>query len=123
MSAVFGWIAVGPLCALGATARFAIDGAFSRRVRSSFPSGILAINATGSLALGGLAGAGVAGWPLRLVGAALLGSYTTFSTWIVDTGRMARVRDDRAWAGVNLGGSLLLGLGAVALGWAIGGML
>jgi fluoride exporter len=123
VSSLIGWIAVGPICALGAVARFAIDGAVSRRARTSFPSGILLVNTTGSLALGALAGDGLSGWPLRLAGAALLGSYTTFSTWIVDTGRMAGSGDDRVWAGVNLVGSLLLGLGAVAAGWAIGGAL
>jgi CrcB protein len=123
VSPVLGWIAVGPICAFGALARFAIDGAVSRRTRTSFPSGILAINVTGSLVLGVLAGAGLSGWSLRLAGAALLGSYTTFSTWIVDTGRMAQSPGDRTWAALNLVASLLLGLGAVSAGWAIGGFL
>ncbi|MEO9175851.1 MAG: CrcB family protein [Gaiellales bacterium] len=121
MSSVLGWIAVGPACACGALARFAIDGAVSRRTRSSFPSAILAINVSGSLALGVLAGAGVSGWSLRLAGAALLGSYTTFSTFVVDAGRMAQTPGDRSWALLNLVASLVLGLAAVSAGWAIGG--
>jgi CrcB protein len=122
MSSLLGWTAVGLLAAIGAVARFALDGAVSRRVRSSFPWGILAVNGSGSLALGVLAGAGASGWTLRLAGAALLGSYTTFSTWIVDSGRMGE-QGDAAWAWSNIAGSIVLGIGAVALGWAVGGLL
>jgi CrcB protein len=109
------------LAVIGATLRSLIDRELSARTRSAFPTGIFAINLTGALALGVLAGAGVAGWPLRLAGAALLGSYTTFSTWIVDTGAMARAGARRP-AAANLVGSAALGLAAVSVGWAIGSL-
>ncbi len=90
-----------------------------RRVRLPFPVGILVVNTSGSLALGVLAGAGLAGWSLRLAGAALLGSYTTFSTWMFDSQQLAATMNRRG-AIANIAGSVALGLAAVALGWALG---
>jgi CrcB protein len=54
-----------------------------------------------------------------LLGTATIGSYTTFSTWMLDTERLAR--DGRlARAAINLATSLLLGVVALALGRALG---
>lgn len=122
MRELAGWVGVGVLAAVGALARFAVGDAVQRRVRWPFPIGTLAVNTSGSFALGALAGAGASGWPLRLAGAALLGSYTTFSTWMFESGWLLEDSDLRG-AGLNVVGSLLLGLGAVALGWAAGGAL
>jgi CrcB protein len=122
VSELAGWLGVGVFAAIGALGRFALDGAVTRRLRSAFPFGTVAVNASGSLALGVLAGAGVAGWPLRLFGAALLGSYTTFSTWMFESGRLVE-EGELQGAALNLAGSLVLGLVAVALGWAGGSAL
>jgi CrcB protein len=122
VSAFAGWAGVGVLAALGAVARFTIDGAVQRRSPWSFPIGILAINVSGSLVLGVLAGAGTSGWPLRLFGAALLGSYTTFSTWMLDSQQLAARANGRG-AALDIAGSVALGLAAVALGWAVGSAL
>jgi fluoride exporter len=122
VSGLAGWTAVGVLAAIGALARCALDDVVQRRLSWRFPVGILAVNASGSLALGVLAGAGTAGWPLRLAGAALLGSYTTFSTWIFDSQQLVAVRNARA-ASLNIAASALLGIGAVALGFAAGSVL
>jgi CrcB protein len=119
MGELAGWVGVGVLAMAGALARFTLGTGVQQRARSSFPVGTLAINTTGSLALGLLAGAGLAGWPLRLAGAALLGSYTTFSTWIADSGELLE-RGEQREAALNVVGSVALGLGAVALGWALG---
>jgi CrcB protein len=119
MGELAGWVGVGVLAMAGALARYTVGTAVQQRARSPFPAGTLAINTSGSLALGILAGAGLAGWPLRLAGAALLGSYTTFSTWIVDSGELLQ-RGARREAALNVVGSLALGLAAVALGWALG---
>jgi CrcB protein len=119
MSELAGWAAVGVLAATGALARLVVGDVVQRRVGWTFPVGILVVNTSGSLALGVLAGVGASGWALRLAGAALLGSYTTFSTWIFDSQQMAATRDHRRALG-NLLGSLVLGLAAVALGWALG---
>jgi CrcB protein len=122
MSGVAGWVGVGVLSALGALGRVTFGGEIQRRVSSGLPFGTLAVNMTGSLALGVLAGAGVSGWWLRLFGAALLGSYTTFSTWIYDTTVLAE-EGAALGAVLNIVVSVLLGLAAVAAGWAIGGAL
>ena len=122
MSGFLGWVAVGVLAVAGALARSLADRRIAYRTRSAFPASILAINASGSLALGVLAGAGISGWTLRLLGSAVIGSFTTFSTWIVDTGELAAARELR-WAGLNLGAGIAAGLAAVAVGWSIGGAL
>lgn len=119
---VLGWLAVGVLAVTGAFARSLLDRQISYRTSSAFPVSILAINASGSLALGVIAGAGASGWTLRLLGSALVGSYTTFSTWIVDTGELAAARELR-WAAANLAGSIAVGLAALAVGWVAGGAL
>ena len=60
---------VGALGGLGAVARLMLDGAVSARAGRGFPWGTLAVNLTGSFALGVLAGATVSGtvcvWPAR----------------------------------------------------------
>jgi fluoride exporter len=122
VTAFAGWTAIGLLAALGALARFAFGGAIQRRVPTEFPLGTLAINTSGAFALGVLAGAGASGWTLRLAGAALLGSYTTFSAWFYESG--ALVEDGYAPLGaLNIVVSVLLGLAAVAAGWGLGGAL
>ena len=88
LSALAGWVGVGVLAALGALARFVLGGAIQRRSTALFPFGTLAVNTSGAFALGVLAGAGASGWPLRLAGAALLGSFTTFSTWLFESGAL-----------------------------------
>jgi CrcB protein len=122
VSELAGWIGVGVFAALGSMLRFAIHTAVGKRVRGAFPFGTLLINVSGALALGLAAGAGVSGWALRLTGAALLGSYTTFSTWIFESGALAESGARRA-AVFNLAGSVVLGFGAVAAGWGLGGLL
>ena len=119
MRELAGWAGVGALSMVGALARFTLAGAVQIRARWPFPIGILAVNTSGSFALGALAGAGASGWALRLAGAALLGSYSTFSTWMLDSQQLFATRNGRG-ALVNIAGSLALGLAAVALGWSLG---
>jgi fluoride exporter len=56
---------------------------------------------------------------LLLSGTALLGSFTTFSTWMVQSERLAE-DGESSLALVNVAGSLTVGLAAVVLGWALG---
>lgn len=112
---------------VGAITRFLVDGvveslATSRRRESDFPLGTLLVNLSGALLLGLLVGAGASHRAMTLLGTATLGSYTTFSTWMLETHRPAQDGDTRlAWLNIAL--SLLLGSGAVILGRAIGRML
>ena len=115
-------VGVGALGGLGAVARFLLDGAVAARVGSAFPFGTLAVNLSGALALGVLHGAGVGGDAMRLVGTGLLGAYTTFSTWALESHRLGE--DGRLRLGwTNVLVSLALGLACVWLGDQIGGAL
>jgi fluoride exporter len=113
------WIGVAALGGAGAVARYLISTAVARRGEGWFPWGTLAVNLSGTFVLGLLAGVARRGDATTLAGGGLLGSYTTYSTWMLDSERLAEHHSDRALA-TNLLGSLLLGLAAVALGRAIG---
>jgi CrcB protein len=115
------WIAVGLLGGLAAGARFLLDTELSARWPSRFPLGILGVNLLGSLALGLVAGAGLDGEALTIVAGGTIGSFTTFSTWILDSHRLERAgQPDLAL--LNIGVSLLAGFAAVALGHWLGGL-
>ena len=106
------WVGVALVSGAGACLRFLLDSAVQRRRPGRFPLGILVVNGLGSFLLGVLHGAGVTGDALLLAGTALLGSFTTFSTWMVQSERLA----DEGEAGLallNVAGSLALGLAAV----------
>ncbi len=116
------WIAVVLLGGVGASARFLVDWLVSLRLGFRFPYGTLVVNLSGAFLLGLLAGAAVDGDARLLAGTATLGSYTTFSTWMLETREQAQ-RGERRAAAVNVVGSLALGLGAAALGHALGAQL
>ena len=113
------WIAVAALGGLGSLLRFFVDGAVASRVGRVFPFGTLAVNLTGAVALGLVVGLAFAGNALVLVGTATIGSYTTFSTWMLESHRLAEDSDVRAALG-NLVLSAALGIGAAAVGRLIG---
>jgi len=115
-------LAVGALGGLGALARYLLDGAIGRRLPTTFPLGILAVNLSGALLLGVLAGAAVHGDAYRLLAGGLLGAYTTFSTWMLQTQRLGE-DGAPALAALNLVASLVLGLLAVWVGRMLGAAL
>jgi fluoride exporter len=111
-------LGIGLLGGVGAIARFLLDGAVAERAASAFPWGTLAVNASGALALGIVAGAALEGDGYRLVATGLLGAYTTFSTWMIETQRLGE--DGRLRLGaLNVAVSLAIGLAAVWLGRAL----
>jgi len=122
MSTVLLWAGVCVLGGLGSLARFGVDSLVSSRALSRFPLGTLAVNLTGACVLGVLAGAALGHDEYLLTGTAVIGSYTTFSTWQLESHRLSEDGLRRA-AMLNLLLSVLLGLGAVALGRALGGLL
>lgn len=113
------WIGVAALGGLGALLRFAIDGGIGSRIRSAFPWGTFCVNVSGSFALGVLTGAAVSGTMLVLAGTAVVGAYTTFSTWMFESHRLAEAGAGRACL-ANIVGSLAAGLAAVTLGHVVG---
>jgi CrcB protein len=115
-------IAVGVMGGVGATARFLVDSAVGGRLGRDFPFGILAVNLSGTLLLGVLAGLAVDGDASRLIGGGLIGAYTTFSTWVFDSVRL-REEGRVGFAALNVAGSLVLGLAAVWLGRTVGSAL
>lgn len=115
-------VAVGS--AVGGPLRYVIDREIQMRHERVFPLGTLAINVTGSLALGLLMGGadrgGVSDLAIDAIGAGLLGSYTTFSTFSWETLRM--LEEGSVWqAAVNVLTNVGAGWAAAALGfWAAG---
>ena len=117
------WILVGLLGGAGAISRFVVDGLIGERAGGgSFPWGTLVVNLSGAAVLGGLAGAAVSGTALVLAGTATVGSYTTMSTWMLESHRLGQDAQFPAVA-ANLVGSLLVGFAAAAAGHAIGAAL
>lgn len=109
------WCGVAVLGGIGAVARVTVTTAISGRFSRAFPLGTFAVNVSGSFLLGLLAGTSASGDLYRLAGIAFLGSYTTFSTWMLEARLLREVGRGRV-ALAYLGLSLAVGLGAVALG-------
>src|SRR4029078_8548740 len=92
----------------GAVGRLLLDGAVSARRYGTFPAGTFVVNLVGGLLLGVLGGGGTGEEGLRLFATGLIGSFTTFSTWMLETQRLAEEGDGRV-AVANLVGSLPAG--------------
>jgi CrcB protein len=119
---VWTWLFVALLGGAGSVARFVVDGYLSERASGEFPWGTFAVNLSGAMLLGVLAGAAVSGNALVLAGTATLGSYTTLSTWMFESHRLAQ-NDELMLALVNVVAMLVAGFAAAALGHAIGAQL
>ena len=110
---------------LGAVSRYAIVYWLGRWLQTpSFPWGVLAVNVMGSLVIGVLAGIGetrhVFSDEARLfLFLGLLGGFTTFSAITNDTLALVRA-ESYVQAAANVALSLVLGLAAVAIGYAVG---
>lgn len=116
------WVAVAALGGATAIARFMLDGVVGARRGGTFPAGTLAVNLSGAVILGVLAGAALSGTAYTIVAGGGVGTYTTFSTWMLESQRAGEAGDARVlWA--NIAVSLVAGLAAVALGHAIGAAL
>ncbi len=112
--------------ACGAVLRYLVDHVVQRRAGGTFPVGTLVINVSGSFVLGLLTASalhhGVSTAWLTVAGTGLIGAYTTFSTFAFDAVRLA---EGGRWrpALVNVVASVGLGVGAAALGLALGSTL
>ena len=103
----------------GAAARFWVDGTIRARRPSVLPVATLVINVTGSLLIGLVAGATLslglpATWRL-LLATGFCGGYTTFSTAMVETVRLAEAGEARR-AVVNALATLTVTVAAAAVG-------
>lgn len=104
---------------VGSVLRFLVDGWVSARSGRAFPYGTLVVNISGAVLLGLLTGLALSGDAALLAGTAAVGSYTTFSTWMLESQRLTEERQVRS-AVLNIVVSLILGVTAAALGQAVG---
>jgi CrcB protein len=113
------WILVAVVGGAGAIARFVVDREVGRRFGGAFPYGTLVINLSGSFLLGLVTGLALSTDAVLIAGTATIGSYTTFSTWMFETNRLAESGALRA-AAANVVVSIVLGVALAALGRTLG---
>ena len=119
------WLAIAVGGAIGAAVRHGVNVAVHVRYATSFPHGIFVVNAAGCLVIGVLAGL-LASTRLHMseitrafVFVGVLGGFTTFSSFALDTLTLAR-GGHVAMAMGNALGQLVVGLLAVWVGYALG---
>jgi len=118
------WILIAVGGAAGAMSRYAVDTWVAERFGGAFPFGTLLINVSGSFVLGVLFALamerGVLSPEIRpplIIG--FLGAYTTFSTWMLQSWSLVE-QGALISAGLNIVGSVVLGLIALVAGLAVG---
>jgi len=111
------WTAVVLIGGAGSVLRFLVDGTVQGG--RDFPLGTMAVNLSGAVILGLLAGLTLGHDQALLAGTAAVGSYTTFSTWMLETQRLTEERQ-HGKAALNVAASLAAGVAAAALGQLIG---
>lgn len=120
------WLCVVAGAMIGAPLRFLTDRAVQARHGTDFPWGTLVVNVAGSLVLGVLTGATVAGaassHALLFLGTGLCGALTTYSTFSYETLRLSE-GGARFYAAVNAVVSVVAALGAVYVGVALAEVL
>jgi len=121
------WIGVLLAGGAGAVLRFLVDGAIGRRAARSrhfvgLPFGKLVVNVSGAALLGLLSSLALNRHVALLADTAFVGSYTTFSTWMLETQRLGEERQVRS-AVANIVVSIVLGIGAALFGQWIAGRL
>jgi CrcB protein len=116
------WLLVAAAGAAGAPVRYVIDTVVSDRIGGVFPGGTLVVNLSGSFLLGVVTGLvlyhGLGPVPKQVVGTGLLGAFTTFSTFSLETVVLAEAGESTLalW---NAAASLLAGGLAAAGGWGL----
>ncbi|MFI7056618.1 fluoride efflux transporter CrcB [Streptosporangium canum] len=113
------WLLVLLGGAVGAPLRYLTDRAVQARHDTVFPWGTFTVNVVGSMILGVLAGAVLAGAvgdaAQPLLGTGLCGALTTYSTFSYETLRLAEA-GALFLAVANVAASVVAGLGAVFIG-------
>jgi fluoride exporter len=116
------WAGVVLIGGAGSVLRFLADGVVAAAADRGFPVGTLAVNVSGAVILGVITGLALGHDQALLAGTAAVGSYTTFSTWMLETQRLTEERQHRT-AALNVLASLTLGIAAAALGRLLGAQL
>jgi CrcB protein len=107
--------------AAGAVARYGLGVQAGRVFGQAWPYGTLVANVLGGLLMGLLAGSALGGDERTrlLLGVGVLGGFTTFSAFSLETARMLEARA-YAQAGAYAAGSVILSVGALMVGLMIG---
>ena len=116
------WTAVVVIGGAGSLLRFYADGLVSSVAGRDFPLGTMVINVSGAVVLGLLSGLALSSSQYLLLGTAAVGSYTTFSTWMLETQRLSEEGQIRR-AATNIVASVVVGIAAALLGQWIAGRL
>lgn len=103
---------------LGAVFRYVISGLVQEAWSRDFPLGTLVVNLAGAFGLGVLVGSVDVGSVPGVAAVGFLGGFTTFSTWMVET---LGLGTRSVGALINLGVTLVGGVGAAALGYIVAG--
>ncbi len=116
------WVAFLIAAAVGAPARYLLDGLIQDRTGGEFPWGTCVVNVSGSFVLGLISGLALyhafPGDAKLVLGTGFCGAYTTFSTFTFETVRLAEAGLTRAAIRnvvVNTGGALLAAGAGLAL--------
>lgn len=120
------WLAFLLAAAIGAPARYLIDGFVQDHTEGAFPWGTFVVNVSGCLILGAITGLGLyhgLGTTSRAVlGTGGIGAYTTFSTFTFETVRLAE-EGATSEALRNVAASLMIGVAAAAAGLGLSALL
>jgi len=113
------WVLIAAGGALGSLARYGVGVFAARAFGVHFPWGTLIVNVLGGLAMGVLAARlGPEHEPARLlIGVGVLGGFTTFSTFSIETVRM--LQQSPLLAGLYVAASVLLSVAACWAGLAL----
>jgi len=115
-----GLLLVGLGAAVGAPARYLLDGAIQSRHQGPMPWGTIVVNLLGAFALGVLVGSAAGDDALLLLGTGFCGTFTTYSTFAYEAVRLLEERQHRPmiW---TLAVTTFGGLAAAALGYVLVG--
>lgn len=83
------WLVVAALGGCGAVARYVVDVLVGRWAARDSRFGTMVVNVAGSFALGALVGASASSDVQLYAGLGFVGAFTTFSTWMLETERLA----------------------------------
>ena len=116
------WVVFLIAAAIGAPARYLLDGWVQDRTRGAFPWGTFTVNVSGCFLLGVLTGLGLYhdldATTRTVLGTGGLGAYTTFSTFTFETVRLGEEGAvDEAFR--YAAASVVVGLAAAAAGLAL----
>jgi len=113
------WISFAVAAAIGAPARYLVEGVVQQRTGGRFPWGTLVVNVSGCFVLGLVTGLGLyhglSATARTVVGTGGMGAYTTFSTFTFQTVGLIEEGETGAALG-NVAASILVGLAAAAAG-------